>query len=310
MALLRQFEEPSNRVESPTEPAFSKASAGGEGWIGPEKGDVICLMGGAEMFRLRQSVFSDLYFHAAWPDRELRIRNTAWPGDTVYSQQRPMYFFTEKGFEGQGSVPDGREKLVPGTMVLQFGRMESFDGPDKVGEFEEAYRRLVDGMLALTPRVVLVSPVPFTNEARNEDLETYTEAARRVAESRRLLFVDAGPFELSDYDERGWSLSDSGLPQFARRIVEGMAGMEEELGLGKELVGPIWAWVEMKQRLWDQYYRPTNWAFLYGDRQTQPSSRDHRDPNRRWFEEELKKIPPMIREMEERIWALAKEGAK
>ena len=65
--------------------------------------------------------------------------------------------------------------------------------------------------------------------------------------------------------------------------------------------------ITAKNRLWFHYYRPQNWAFLAGDRTNQPSSRDHLDPSKRWFPEELEKFVPLIDAKDAEIWALAKK---
>jgi hypothetical protein len=61
-----------------------------------------------------------------------------------------------------------------------------------------------------------------------------------------------------------------------------------------------------KNDLWFRYWRPTNWAFLYGNRQTQPSSRDHKNPSRRWFPAELKAALLHLNKAEQRIHEAAK----
>jgi hypothetical protein len=68
-----------------------------------------------------------------------------------------------------------------------------------------------------------------------------------------------------------------------------------------------------KNQLWFNYWRPQNWAFLGGDRITQPSSRDHRDPKVRWFPAEMEKYRPLIqaKEMEmENIAAQVRGGTR
>ena len=60
-----------------------------------------------------------------------------------------------------------------------------------------------------------------------------------------------------------------------------------------------------KNRLWFPYTRPQNWAFLAGNRTNQPSSRDHRDPSKRWFPEEMEQWLPLIDAKEQEIWKLA-----
>src|SRR5439155_3356784 len=59
--------------------------------------------------------------------------------------------------------------------------------------------------------------------------------------------------------------------------------------------------IQAKNRLWFNYWRPMNWAFLHGDRTEQPSSRDHRDPKIRWFPDEMEKFLPLIEAKEKEI---------
>ena len=63
--------------------------------------------------------------------------------------------------------------------------------------------------------------------------------------------------------------------------------------------------VQAKNRLWFNYWRPMNWAFLRGDRIEQPSSRDHRNPALRWFPQEMEKFLPLIEAKEKEIAGLA-----
>jgi len=58
--------------------------------------------------------------------------------------------------------------------------------------------------------------------------------------------------------------------------------------------------------MWRQFWVPPNWAFLYGNRQTQPSSRSHTDRGYRWFPEEIQTIPSLLVGKDEKIWTQAK----
>jgi hypothetical protein len=62
-----------------------------------------------------------------------------------------------------------------------------------------------------------------------------------------------------------------------------------------------------KNRLWFEYWRPQNWAFLGGDRTSQPSSRDHRDPSVRWFPAEMERFVPLIDAQEKVVQRLASQ---
>ena len=68
---------------------------------------------------------------------------------------------------------------------------------------------------------------------------------------------------------------------------------------------PLSQTIRAKNRLWFHYTRPQNWAFLAGNRTNQPSSRDHLDPNKRWFPEEMEQWLPLIAAKEKEIWAMA-----
>ena len=64
--------------------------------------------------------------------------------------------------------------------------------------------------------------------------------------------------------------------------------------------------IQKKNVLWRRHWRPTNWAFLYGNRQGQPSSGDHRPGKPRWFPEEINAIIPLIETSENDILELRK----
>ena len=97
---------------------------------------------------------------------------------------------------------------------------------------------------------------------------------------------------------------------FARRLgfskVADAAGEPDEKGVwpnvGYERLRRV---IVAKNRLWFQYWRPQNWAFLGGDRTEQPSSRDHRDAKLRWFPTEMEKFVPLIEAKEREIAGLA-----
>jgi hypothetical protein len=60
--------------------------------------------------------------------------------------------------------------------------------------------------------------------------------------------------------------------------------------------------VRAKDVMWRQFWVPPNWAFLYGNRQTQPSSRSHTDRGYRWFPEEIQTIPSKLVDLDRAIY--------
>jgi hypothetical protein len=99
----------------------------------------------------------------------------------------------------------------------------------------------------------------------------------------------------------GVNLTESGAGELAERLLI-KAGVREAAGLES-----LRAAVREKNRLWHHYWRPDNWAFLHGDRTAQPSSRDHLNPQLRWFPAELERYQKLIADKENELWKLAEE---
>jgi hypothetical protein len=254
--------------------------------------DVVAFIGGGEMSAAQHTGHLESLLAASAPG--VKFRNLAWEGDTVYRQPRDLNF------------PSLKEQLKSGgatVIVAQFGKMESFDGANKISEFENAYRKLLDDLSQITWRIVLVTP-PMTSKE-------YCDAIFRVAEARGLQAANiTEPLRSSDVpvSDDGFQLNDCGQAMMAAEIAR-YVGVEASHGGCRDRRG---AWgnpafeelrhaVIEKNRFWFDYSRPQNWAFLGGDRVTQPSSRDHRDPNLRWFPEEMKRFTSLIADAEKRI---------
>ena len=298
LAVLRHFEQ----AELP-EPFV-------DGRFEPREGETITLIGGTAMFEYAGSGYLENLLQQAFPERHLSVRNIAWSADTVYRQQRPMFFFTATGDTREGSVPDLRDKITPGILILQFGKMESLDGESALPGFRKAYDRLLGELQKISPRIVLLAPTPFfpvgpageLAESRNAVLANYRTAISELAAAHGALFVDVEHRFDPDFGEfrrDGVRLADAGHLRLTGIICD-------SLQLPKHSLDPeLLDRVHEKDQLWLQYYRPTNWAFLFGDRQNVPSSRDHKDDDRRWFVEEIQRLPALIQEADEEIWRAA-----
>ena len=256
---------------------------------------------------------------AAHPKQRLSIRNMAWPADTVYQQQRPRNFFgTTKPSYGEA---DRRKPLATNMVFVWLGQAESLDGSAKLDDFTKAYELTLEQLSSRTGRLVLVTPVPFDAplglgldvENRNADLQQYAAAIRRLGQVRMFPVVDLTAALLGQAATRdGVTLSRSGQWLAAKAVAT-------ELGLNSSIsitatgeLFPVSAEelrqaVLQKNRLWQQFWLPTNWAFLYGNRQQTASSRDHRDASFRWFPEEVQSIVPRLEQMDSLIQGKARQ---
>lgn len=308
--LLRTFAA----VESPAPPF--------EGGIFlPRPGETISFIGGTDTFEQDRHGFVETRFQLAWPEHRLRLRNLAWQGDTLFHQARPLHFYTAKGDSQPGSTPDNRQRTEPGIIFICFGKMESLDDGCAPAGFLDAYRALLAGLETRSRRIVLVAPAPFfpagaagsLAEGRNKRLAGFVTGMRALAAERSLLFVDFFTPLLAEPDA-GLSANGVHLTEKGHRAVAGLMAKQLQFPArpaspgGPAALQSLGQAIERKNRLWQQYYRPTNWAFLFGDRQHVPASRDPVDRDERWFIREIDALPALIAETEADIHRHAREA--
>jgi hypothetical protein len=249
-----------------------------------------------------------LTLHAA--GRAVRYRNMAWEGDTVYEQIRPLNF---------GTWTDQFRRSGTSVIVAQFGQMESLEGKPGLERFTAAYEALIGQFSQTTKRLVLVSPTPFAKGSarHNEDLKLYVDAIRALAAKHGCLFVDLSTkaFAEEGLTRNGVHLSAAGhwiaAKETARQLeIAGVSDIDTPDARGvfpRETYETIRGAVRSKNGFWNDGWRPTNWAFLAGDRMEQPSSRDHQDRRIRWFPVEIQQFPALIRREEAKIEALVEK---
>jgi hypothetical protein len=255
--------------------------------------DVVALVGGEEMVAAAEQGELELRLVRALPELHLKFRSLAWEGDTVFEQPRDLNYPTlEQQLDDTGA-----------TVVLAlFGVTECLADSEGMPKFEAAYEKLIDRLAAGGKRrVALIAP------ATPRSAPLYP-AMHKLAERRQLplIVLDSEKRRLrSSYRADGLHLSEAGQRELARSTLETLltaapnepAPSTEEFRLADA--------IRAKNKLWFHYARPQNWAFLNGDRTIQPSSRDHLDPSKRWFPEEMKEWLPLIAQKETEIWKLS-----
>jgi hypothetical protein len=276
--------------------------------------DIVAFIGGADVATAQQTGYLESLLAIAHPT--VRFRNFGWEGDTVFAQPRDFNF---------PPLPEHIRKAGATVLFVQFGRMEAFG--ENTRQFRAAYEKLLDALAQITPRLALVTPVPFERppaplpdvSRRNSDLEKISATIREVAQERKLAVLDL----FSALKDHAHPFTDDGVQLTMKG--HGIVAQAFARELGLDIKSPpeltdSGAWQDSrfealrqsiitKNRLWFNYWRPQNWAFLGGDRTEQPSSRDHRDPKIRWFPEEMQKFQPLIAEKEKEITALARDIA-
>ncbi|MDH4410366.1 MAG: GDSL-type esterase/lipase family protein, partial [Verrucomicrobiales bacterium] len=290
--------------------------------------DTLALAGGANLERTRLYPWLQTQLVAAFPDGALRVRNFGWEGDTVFEQWRDggdvekldaKRRESEKRIQEQTGSTSWRQQRdwdqqlteAGATLVLaQFGQMESLAGPEGIPAFAAAYEKLIAEFAKGGRRVVLLEPVPFEKSdltqgpdlpSHNTQLAAYTAAIRELAAKLRLPFLpltEVGENRPA-LTENGFHLSESGHRFLARRVMEGLglAPAPED-----SLTSAHREMIEL-ERLWFDYWRPMNWAFLTGDRTNVPYSRDWKNNDKRLFPEEMQEFLPLLDQAEGNVRA-------
>jgi hypothetical protein len=281
--------------------------------------DIVAFVGGADVVARVRTGHLESLLAVRYPT--VRFRNFGWEGDTVFAQPRDVGF---------PSLEEHLLKAGASVIVVQFGRSESLSGTNQLPVFRMAYRTLLRDFLRVTSRLILVTPVPFENGGgllpnlalRNGDLEQFAENIRSVGAELHLPVIDlfqALKDSRKRFTDDGLQLTPEGqaivAKAFATQIgLSDVAKAAGEIEKNAQWSNPTFEQLRQaviaKNRLWFNYWRPQNWAFLGGDRTEQPSSRDHINPKIRWFPAEMEKYPALIERKEKEIAQLAGAAGK
>lgn len=261
--------------------------------------DVVALIGGANMERTRLHPSLQTRLLGAGQARPLRVRNLAWEGDTAFEQARDVNF---------PSIQQQLDQLNATVVFSQFGQMESLQGEARLPEFLSAYEKLLDQIQKSGRRLVLVSPTPFEKASlaqypdltpHNTVLERYVAGLRALAKRRGLTFVDLfHPFLAGGgLTENGVHLTEKGHERAAQELT-GQLGIASPAGPVPVVLNTA---VRELERLWFDYWRPMNWAFLGGDRTMVAFSQDWKPSKERLFPKEMQEFEPILEEAEANI---------
>lgn len=293
------------------------------GKIAFKQADVVVFCGGEDMVALQENPYLEMLLTLNFPEKRVHFRNLGWEGDTVYEQRRDLNF---------GSWSDQLQRARASFLFIQFGQSESLQGGPMLPQFFQAYEKLFNEFAGQTERIVLLSPTPFERSQpllpdlalRNDDLQVYVEAIRKLAQKCGFLFVDLfTPLRKSSLHEvrltrdglhlnfsGHWLAAQETIKQLGLKEPESRISLDPATGLlSPPLFEELRQTMLQKNRFWFDYWRPMNWAFLHGDRIEQPSSRDHRNPKIRWFPAEMEKFLPLIEQKEQKIAELAQAAA-
>jgi hypothetical protein len=284
----------------------------------PQQDETIALIGGTEAVALAESGDLEARMMLQFPDTRFHFRNLAWEGDTVLRQDRPMNF---------GDLDQQLRRVNASTVLVMFGRQECLDcavgdvdRAASLAQFKASFRGLLDTVKKVTPNIVVIGAPPFESKEeplpnlakQNELLQQFNSIMESVSRDEKALFAPVRSYgSYPPYTDDSNHLTSNGCDWV-------MASVWHDLNWGRVLDYhsdvEIWtgytAALRAKNRLWHDYWRPSNWAFLHGDRTQQPSSRDPVNPQLRFFPAEQEKYLPLIKDAEEKVYKLVEEMTK
>jgi mono/diheme cytochrome c family protein/glucose/arabinose dehydrogenase len=250
----------------------------------------------------------DLYYgrletelHLRFPEHRLFVRNMGRPGDTPGFRPHPARvsqwafpgaekFRPELAMHhGKGFFPMPDQWLAflkADTIVAFFGYNESFDGLERVDNYEAELEAFVQHTLSRAyngrqaPRLVLVSPIAFENLSATRDLPNgarengrlalYTAAMHRVASRHGLTFIDLFNPTLARYGRgqpftiNGFAPTEAAYRELAVLLADGLFGRTP----GRSNADPVLvnAAVKEKEWLWNNDYNIVNGVHTHGQR--------------------------------------------
>ncbi len=268
----------------------------------PEKGERVVFIGNGLAER-------DVYYgrfetelHLRFPEAELFVRNMGHVGDTPGFRPHPSRttqwafpgaekFHPELNVHhGKGFFPMPDEWLAflkADTIVGFFGYNESFDGAERVANFEAELEAWVEHTLSkayndkAAPRLVLVSPIAYENQAAKRDLPNgekenanlalYSSAIQAVAKRHGLTFIDLFTPTKALYAKTqkpfttgGFIPNEEGYKVIASLIADGLYGAKPHISKANPaLVNEA---VKQKDWFWNNDYNLLNGVHTHGQR--------------------------------------------
>jgi len=248
------------------------------------EGERIAIYGNSTAERMNLFGHFEALLHQRFADRKLVVRNFARPADEVANRQRAGDYT---------KLDDPVAAFGADTYLLFFGFNESFAGPGGVEKFKADYLKLLGELAAkyprddtkAAPRFVIVSPIAVEPtgdplmpdaDAQNKSLAVYRDAARDVATTKGLAFVDlfdptreafaAEPGR--QFTINGCHVNESGDALVAKVLDQRLFGAPSSHQLGAGAFAALRSAVIDKAWVAMQDHRMVNGWYVYGGRRT------------------------------------------
>mgnify|MGYP006315697107 FL=1 len=247
-------------------------------------------------------------------------RNDPWafPGAEKFQTE----FATPSGSEGHFESPDQwltRHKAD--VIIAFFGYNESFQGKEGLDNYKAELDAFIKHTLKqhyngqTTPQIAIVSPIAFEDlsdqydlpngKKENENLLLYTQGMKAVADSNKVLFVDAFAPSKKWYDATkealtidGSQLNDEGYKKLSVLLADEVFGKRSPKAEANRAM--VLAAVKEKNWMWHDDFKIPNGVHVYG-RRYNPFGPDN-------YPAEIEKIRQMTAIRDTAVWLAASKG--
>ena len=280
------------------------------------KGERIALVGNSTAERMNLFGHFETLLHARFPEKELVFRNFGRPADEVANRQRANDYT---------KLDDPLFTFNPDTFLCFFGFNESFAGPLGVEKFKADYEKFIDEYSQKyarddsksIPRFVIISPIAFEStgdpllpegKKENENLKLYADAAKTVATTRKIAFVDIFTPTLKAFDEKagsqftinGCHVNEAGDKVVGQILDSGLFNSTNPAISNTSMLETLRKAINDKSWVHLQDYRMLNGWYVYGGRRTFDTET---------FPREYLKIRNMAAVRDQLVWDIA-QGKK
>lgn len=275
-------------------------------------GERIAILGNSTAERMNLFGHFESLLHERFPEKKLVVRNFARPADEVANRQRASDYT---------KLDDPVAAFGADTYLLFFGFNESFAGLDGLEKFKADYGKLLDDLAAryprddtkALPRFVIVSPIaveatgdPLLPNAdlQNKILAAYRDAAREVAATRGIAFVDLFDVTREEFAAQpgmqctinGCHVNEAGDRVVGELLDRALFGASSSNRLDEQAFATLKKAVNDKSWVHLQDYRMVNGWYVYGGRRTWDTET---------FPREYMKIRNMAAVRDSRVWDIA-----
>ena len=275
-------------------------------------GERIALVGNSTAERMNLFGNFETLLHLRFPKEQLVFRNFARPADEVANRQRGNDYY---------KLDDPLSAFGADTYFCFFGFNESFAGPNGVAKFKRDYEAMLDEYAkkyprddaGSVPRFIIVSPIavessgdPLMPDAakQNENLKLYRDAAKALAEERKLAFVELFDPSAAVLNEQpglqltinGCHLNETGDRVIAQVLDKALFATAHPSGGSSDKLEKLRSAVNDKSWVHMQDYRMLNGWYVYGGRRTWDTET---------FPREYVRIRNMVTVRDSYVWDIA-----